>query len=40
LVTCKQSVSCYLIQVGTPAARKIWQEYEDIQWSYPAIASI
>jgi hypothetical protein len=40
LVACKQSVSNYLLQVGTSAAKKIWQEYENVKWSYPAIVNI
>jgi hypothetical protein len=37
---CKQRVSSYLLQVGTLAARKLFQEYENVKWSYPAIADI
>lgn len=40
LATYKQSVSTYLFQVGTAAAKKIWQEYENIEWSYPVILSM
>jgi hypothetical protein len=37
---CKQNLSNYLLQIGTPAAQKLWQEYEAINWSYPAITNI
>jgi hypothetical protein len=37
---CRRIISTYLIQIGTAAARKIWQEYESIKWSYPAILTI
>lgn len=40
LSSCKKIISTYLIQVGTSAARKIWQEYESIKWSYPDILNI
>ncbi len=36
----KQNISHYLIQINTPAAEKLWKEYENIEWSYPAIAAI
>ncbi|MFS8562821.1 MAG: hypothetical protein LVR00_00170 [Rhabdochlamydiaceae bacterium] len=37
---CKQNISVYLLQIGTPAAQKLWKEYDNIQWRYPAIVSI
>ncbi|MES2273515.1 MAG: hypothetical protein V4487_04935 [Chlamydiota bacterium] len=37
---CKQNLSVYLLQAETPAAKKLWQEYEDVKWSYPAITKI
>lgn len=40
LVHCRRIVSTYLIQIGTSAARKIWQEYESVKWSYPEILTI
>lgn len=40
LATYKQNISNYLLQIGTAAAQKIWQEYENIQWSYPASTSV
>jgi hypothetical protein len=40
LTHCKRIISTYLIQIGTGAARKIWEEYENIKWSYPAILTI
>lgn len=36
----KKVISTYLIQIGSSAARKIWQEYESVNWSYPASLSI
>lgn len=36
----KQNISHYLIQINTPAAEKLWKDYENIEWSYPAIAAI
>lgn len=40
LIHCKRIISTYLIQIDTSAASKIWEEYENIQWSYPAILTI
>lgn len=40
LLSYKGIISTYLIQIGTPAARKIWQEYESVKWSYPDVLSI
>ena len=40
LAACKQNVSNCLLQIGTAAAKNIWQEYENIKWSYPAILNV
>lgn len=40
LATCKQSISTYLCQVGTATAKKILEEYENVQWGYPAILNV
>jgi len=40
LATYKQGISTYLLEVGTPAADKILQEYENVKWNYPDITSI
>jgi hypothetical protein len=40
LLSLKTTISTYLTQVGTSAARMVWQEYESVEWSYPDILSI
>lgn len=40
LASCKKIISTYLIQIGIPAARMIWQEYESVKWKYPDILKI
>lgn len=37
---CKQNISLYLLQIGTESAKKIWDEYENVRWSYPEIAYV
>lgn len=36
----KPEISNYLFSIGTPAAKKIYQEYEAIKWKYPDIKKI
>jgi len=36
----KPEISSYLLSRGTPAARKIYAEYEAIGWKYPDIKNI
>ena len=40
LLSLKITISTYLTQVGTSAARMVWQEYESVEWSYPEILNI
>lgn len=37
---CKREISNYLLSRGTPAARKIYAEYEAVGWKYPDIKNI